>query len=301
MKVLITGATGLIGSELVKLLLQRGVKVNYLTSSKSKLIKEENYQGFYWNPDKGEIDLDAFEEVECLINLAGATVSKKWTPAYKQEIIESRVLSTRLLYQSLLKDSFDIKQIISASAIGVYPSSETTIYTEESNQIDNSFLGCVVAKWEDEVKNFAKLGIRVSFVRIGLVLAPDGGALTEMLKPIKLGLGATFGSGKQYQSWIHIKDLARIFSFIMDNELEGIYNGVSPYPVTNEVLVKSIAQTLDKPLFLPGIPKMAMKLLLGEMHELLYSSQHVSARKILDEGFQFKYSNLDKALQDILQ
>ncbi|MCO6175579.1 TIGR01777 family oxidoreductase [Flavobacterium sp. NRK F10] len=301
MKVLITGATGLIGSELVKLLLQRGVKVNYLTSSKSKLIKEENYQGFYWNPDKGEIDLDAFEEVECLINLAGATVSKKWTPAYKQEIIESRVLSTRLLYQSLLKDSFEVKQIISASAIGVYPSSETTIYTEESNQIDNSFLGCVVAKWEDEVKNFAKLGIRVSFVRIGLVLAPDGGALTEMLKPIKLGLGATFGSGKQYQSWIHIKDLARIFSFIMDNELEGIYNGVSPYPVTNEVLVKSIAQTLDKPLFLPGIPKMAMKLLLGEMHELLYSSQHVSARKILDEGFQFKYSNLDKALQDILQ
>lgn len=301
MKVLITGATGLIGSELVKLLLQRGVKVNYLTSSKAKLIKEENYQGFYWNPDKGEIDLDAFEEVECLINLAGATVSKKWTPAYKQEIIESRVLSTRLLYQSLLKDSFDIKQIISASAIGVYPSSETTIYTEESNQIDNSFLGCVVAKWEDEVKNFAKLGIRVSFVRIGLVLAPEGGALTEMLKPIKLGLGATFGSGKQYQSWIHIKDLARIFSFIMDNELEGIYNGVSPYPVTNEVLVKSIAQTLDKPLFLPGIPKMAMKLLLGEMHELLYSSQHVSARKILDEGFQFKYSNLDKALQDILQ
>ncbi len=301
MKVLITGATGLIGSELVKLLLQKGVKVNYLTSSKTKLIKEENYQGFYWNPNRGEIDLNAFEEVECLINLAGATVSKKWTPAYKQEIIESRVLSTRLLYQSLLKDSFEVKQIISASAIGVYPSSETAIYTEESNQIDNSFLGGVVAKWEDEVKNFSKLGMTVSFVRIGLVLAPNGGALTEMIKPIKLGLGASFGSGRQYQSWIHIKDLVRIFSFIMENKLEGIYNGVSPYPVTNEVLVKSIAQTLDKSIFLPGIPKIAMKLLLGEMHELLYSSQHVSARKILDRGFQFKYSNLEKALQDILQ
>lgn len=301
MKVLITGATGLIGGELVKLLLQKGIRVNYLTTNKKKLVKEDNYQGFYWSPVKGEIDLDAFENVDCIIHLAGASVSKKWTPAYKQEIIESRVLSTRLLYQSLLKDQFDVKHIVSASAIGIYPDSKTAIYTEDTTQVDNSFLGSVVAKWEDEVSNFTKLGIIVSHIRIGLVLASNGGALVEMVKPIRLGIGAPFGSGQQYQSWIHIKDLVRIFSFVTENQLEGIYNGVSPYPVTNAELTKAIAQVVNKPLFLPGIPKIAMKFLLGEMHELLYSSQHVSARKILDKGFQFKYANLEKALQSLLQ
>ncbi|MGV7105505.1 TIGR01777 family oxidoreductase [Flavobacterium sp. U410] len=301
MKVLITGATGLIGGELVKLLLQKGIRVNYLTTNKKKLVKEDNYQGFYWSPVKGEIDLDAFENVDCIIHLAGASVSKKWTPSYKQEIIESRVLSTRLLYQSLLKDQFDVKHIVSASAIGIYPDSKTAIYTEDTTQVDNSFLGSVVAKWEDEVSNFTKLGIIVSHIRIGLVLASNGGALVEMVKPIRLGIGAPFGSGQQYQSWIHIKDLVRIFSFVTENQLEGIYNGVSPYPVTNAELTKAIAQVVNKPLFLPGIPKIAMKFLLGEMHELLYSSQHVSARKILDKGFQFKYANLEKALQSLLQ
>lgn len=301
MKVLITGATGLIGGELVKLLLQKGIRVNYLTTNKGKLVKEDNYQGFYWSPVKGEIDLDAFENVDCIIHLAGASVSKKWTPAYKQEIIESRVLSTRLLYQSLLKDQFDVKHIVSASAIGIYPDSKTTVYSEDTTQVDNSFLGSVVAKWEDEVSNFTKLGIVVSHIRIGLVLANNGGALVEMVKPIRLGFGAPFGSGEQYQSWIHIKDLVRIFSFVTENQLEGIFNGVSPYPVTNGQLTKAIAQVLNKPLFLPGIPKIAMKFLLGEMHELLYSSQHVSARKILDKGFQFKYANLEKALQSLLQ
>lgn len=301
MKVLITGATGLIGGELVKLLLQKGIRVNYLTTNKGKLVKEDNYQGFYWSPVKGEIDLDAFENVDCIIHLAGASVSKKWTPAYKQEIIESRVLSTRLLYQSLLKDQFDVKHIVSASAIGIYPDSKTTVYSEDTTQVDNSFLGSVVAKWEDEVSNFTKLGIVVSHIRIGLVLANNGGALVEMVKPIRLGFGAPFGSGEQYQSWIHIKDLVRIFSFVTENQLEGIFNGVSPYPVTNGQLTKAIAQVLNKPLFLPGIPKIAMKFLFGEMHELLYSSQHVSARKILDKGFQFKYANLEKALQSLLQ
>lgn len=301
MKVLITGATGLIGSELVDLLLKNGIEVHYLSTSKSKLVSQSNYKGFYWNPNSGEIDLDAFEEVETIIHLAGASVSKRWTPSYKEEIINSRILSTRLLYQSLSKKQNVVKQIVSASAIGIYPDSLDKVYHEEDTEVDNSFLGEVVYKWENEVSAFERLGLKVAKIRIGLVLAKDGGALKEMMKPIKLGVGSPFGSGKQYQSWIHASDLVAIFYFVIQNKLEGVFNGVSPYPVTNSVLTKTIATTLRKPCFLPNVPKFIMKLILGEMHELLFASQNVSAIKLLNKGFQFKYASLEKALQNLLK
>lgn len=300
MTVLITGATGLVGQALVNLLLQNGYSVHYLSTSKSKLINQNNYKGFYWNPKLSEIDTNAFEDVEVVIHLAGASVAKKWTTSYKEEIIESRVLSTRLLYQTLNKKANTVKQIISASAIGIYPDDLNYIYHETDNKVDDSFLGNVVEQWEKEVDQFEKLQILVAKVRIGIVLSDEGGALQEMAKPIKLGLGAAFGSGEQYQSWIHIYDLVSIFQFIMNNKLAGIYNGVAPYPVTNAELTKAIAKVLKKPLFLPNIPKFVMKLILGEMHQILFSSQHVSCRKLLDAKFQFKYASLDKALNDLL-
>ncbi|MFN7045444.1 MAG: TIGR01777 family oxidoreductase [Flavobacterium sp.] len=301
MTVLITGATGLVGQELVNLLLQNGYTVHYLSTSKSKLVSQNNYKGFYWNPVKAEIDTNALTGVDVIIHLAGASVAKKWTTAYKEEIIESRVLSTRLLYQTLQKNSHQVKQIISASAIGIYPDSLTDIYHETDLDIDVSFLGNVVKQWENEISQFDKLQIIVSKIRIGIVLAKNGGALQEMAKPIKMGAGAAFGSGEQYQSWIHVQDLAAIFQFVMENELPGVYNGVAPYPVTNSELTKAIAKTLGKPLFLPNIPKFVMKLILGEMHQILFSSQHVSCRKLLDKNFQFKFASLDKALNDLLK
>ncbi len=301
MIVLITGATGLVGQELVNLLLQNGHNVHYLSTSKSKLVTNTNYKGFYWNPKKAEIDTNALTDVEVIIHLAGANVAKKWTTAYKEEIIESRVLSTQLLYQTLQKNSHQVKQIISASAVGIYPDSLTDIYHETDLDIDVSFLGNVVKQWENEVSQFEKLEIIVSKIRIGIVLAKNGGALQEMAKPIKYGVGAAFGSGEQYQSWIHVQDLVAIFQFVMENQLAGIYNGVAPYPVTNSELTKAIAKTLGKPLFLPNIPKFVMKLILGEMHQILFSSQHVSCRKLLDENFQFKFASLDKALNDLLK
>ena len=301
MTVLITGATGLVGQELVNLLLQNGHNVHYLSTSKSKLVTNTNYKGFYWNPKKAEIDTNALTDVEVIIHLAGANVAKKWTTAYKEEIIESRVLSTQLLYQTLQKNSHQVKQIISASAVGIYPDSLTDIYHETDLDIDVSFLGNVVKQWENEVSQFEKLEIIVSKIRIGIVLAKNGGALQEMAKPIKYGVGAAFGSGEQYQSWIHVQDLVAIFQFVMENQLAGIYNGVAPYPVTNSELTKAIAKTLGKPLFLPNIPKFVMKLILGEMHQILFSSQHVSCRKLLDENFQFKFASLDKALNDLLK
>ena len=301
MTVLITGATGLVGQELVNLLLQNGHNVHYLSTSKSKLVTNTNYKGFYWNPKKAEIDTNALTDVEVIIHLAGANVAKKWTTAYKEEIIESRVLSTQLLYQTLQKNSHQVKQIISASAVGIYPDSLTDIYHETDLDIDVSFLGNVVKQWENEVSQFEKLEIIVSKIRIGIVLAKNGGALQEMAKPIQYGVGAAFGSGEQYQSWIHVQDLVAIFQFVMENQLAGIYNGVAPYPVTNSELTKAIAKTLGKPLFLPNIPKFVMKLILGEMHQILFSSQHVSCRKLLDENFQFKFASLDKALNDLLK
>ena len=301
MIVLITGATGLVGQELVNLLLQNGHNVHYLSTSKSKLVTNTNYKGFYWNPKKAEIDTNALTDVEVIIHLAGANVAKKWTTAYKEEIIESRVLSTQLLYQTLQKNSHQVKQIISASAVGIYPDSLTDIYHETDLDIDVSFLGNVVKQWENEVSQFEKLEIIVSKIRIGIVLAKNGGALQEMAKPIQYGVGAAFGSGEQYQSWIHIHDLVAVFYHVIENELPGIYNGVSPYPVSNAELTKAIAKTLEKPLFLPNIPQFVMKLILGEMHQILFSSQHVSCRKLLDENFQFKFASLDKALNDLLK
>ena len=301
MTVLITGATGLVGQELVNLLLQNGHNVHYLSTSKSKLVTNTNYKGFYWDPKNAEIDTNALTDVEVIIHLAGANVAKKWTTAYKEEIIESRVLSTQLLYQTLQKNSHQVKQIISASAVGIYPDSLTDIYHETDLDIDVSFLGNVVKQWENEVSQFEKLEIIVSKIRIGIVLAKNGGALQEMAKPIQYGVGAAFGSGEQYQSWIHVQDLVAIFQFVMENQLAGVYNGVAPYPVTNSELTKAIAKTLGKPLFLPNIPKFVMKLILGEMHQILFSSQHVSCRKLLDENFQFKFASLDKALNDLLK
>lgn len=301
MKVLITGATGLIGQEIVKLCLKKEISVNYLTTSKSKIEEKDNYKGFYWNPEQQDIDAECFNGVDAIIHLAGATVSKRWTPSYKKEILSSRKETTQLLVNTLKGESHTVKQIISASAIGVYPDSLTNYYDESFKTIETSFLSKVVKVWEEEVDTFSKLNIKVSKIRIGLVLSEKGGALTEMLKPIKLVLGAAFGNGKQWQSWIHITDLSRIFIYVLKHQLEGVYNGVAPSPVTNNELTKTIANVLNKPLFLPNIPKFFMKLVLGEMHTLLFESQRVSSKKIEDKGFYFKFHHLQPALEDILK
>jgi hypothetical protein len=301
MKILITGATGLIGTELVALLLQNGVTVHYLTTSKKKIESKPNYHGFFWNPNQGIIDENALMGVDSIIHLAGATVAKRWTSKYKQEIIESRILSSNVLFKALKDNPHSVKQIVSASAIGIYPDSLTKNYTEENADIDESFLGKVVMKWEESVNKFKLLNIKVTKIRTGLVLSTKGGALPEMLKPINMGIGSPFGSGKQVQSWIHINDLVELYLFAVQNELNGAYNAVAPNPVTNKKLTQEIAAVVKKPLFMPNIPKFLMALVLGEMHTILFASQNVSSDKIEEEGFKFQYKQLDKALINLLE
>ncbi|MBC3844879.1 TIGR01777 family protein [Winogradskyella echinorum] len=300
MTVLITGATGLIGQEIVKQCHAEGKKVNYLTTSKSKLSTEANYKGFYWNPKENLIDHKCFEGVTTIINMVGASISKRWTDDYKKEILESRTKTAQLLSNTIKTHNYKIDQVVSASAIGIYPTSLVNYYEEDNTEVSESFLGKVVYQWEAAVDDFKALGCKVAKIRIGLVLAKDGGALPEIVKPIKYGAGAAFGSGKQWQSWIHVKDLASLFVFAVQNNFEGIYNGVAPNPVSNKELTKAAASVLKRPLILPNIPKFAMKLVLGEMHILLFESQRVSSQKTEAEGFHFKYANLRPALEDIL-
>ena len=300
MRVLITGATGLVGQEIVKLCHAKKIKVNYLTTRSSKIHKSKDYQGFYWDPNKQEIDRTCFKDVEAIIHLAGASVSKRWTTSYKKEILSSRIESTELLINSLKDESHSIKHIVSASAIGIYPDSLINYYDQSCNNYSKAFLGRVVHSWEKAVDGFSDLNIIVSKIRIGLVLSNNGGALQEMVKPIKFGMGASFGTGKQWQSWIHIQDLASMFLYVLEKKLSGVYNGVAPNPATNNELTKAIAAVLKRPFFLPNIPKFFMKFILGEMHTLLYESQRVSSKKIENKGLYFKFHHLKPALEDLL-
>lgn len=302
MRFLITGATGLIGSKLVKQCHELGIAVNYLTTSQGKISKNEDYKGFYWNPENDEIDHACFEGVDAIINLVGANVAKRWTPKYKKEIVESRTKTASILVNALQQIDHHVGYVVSASAIGIYKSSLTKLHTEDEDEKfhNKAFIGHVVDEWESAVDEFVSLGIPVGKLRIGLVLAEKGGALERMLQPINYYVGAPLGSGNQWQSWIHIDDLVNLFIYAVKHELAGVYNAVAPNPVTNKELTRSIAETVNKPLWFPNVPSFALKLVLGEMSTIVLASQLVSSKKILGEGFQFEYTYCINALDDLI-
>ncbi|MEX0361901.1 MAG: TIGR01777 family oxidoreductase [Allomuricauda sp.] len=300
MKVLITGATGLVGKEIVKVLHEKNITVHYLTRSKRKIHSELNYKGFYWDPSKGVLDPKSLEGVHAIINLAGATIANRWTKSYKKKIVESRVESLKTLKKALeIGDAPRVESIISASAIGIYPNSLSQFYDESEKEVDDSFLGSVVEQWENAANEFEDLGLKVAKIRIGVVLSANGGALPKMARPVQLYLGAAFGSGEQWQSWIHIEDLAQMFVYIMENGLKGTFNGVAPNPVTQSKMIKILGRVLNKPIWLPNIPKFVMQGLLGEMSYLLFASQRVSSKRIEKKGFIFQYSNLEPTLMNL--
>jgi len=301
MKILGTGATGLIGKKLTSDLLSKGYSVNYLTTRNSQIKSSNKINGYYWNPEKEIIDLECFKDVDTIINLAGSNIAKRWSRSNKLKILKSRTQSLNLLKDSILKNNLNIKKIISASAIGIYPSSFDRVYTENTNLISSSFLGKVVREWELAVNSFNDLKIEIAIVRIGLVLSKDGGILSKSLFPIKFGVGSFFGSGMQWQSWIHIQDISNIFCHILKNDLVGIFNGTSPNPITNKDFTIKLSKFLNRPLIFPNLPKWLMSLILGEMHIIIFESQNITCDRLNKTKFKFKFDDFDHAIADLLK
>lgn len=299
MRILITGATGLVGKEVARVCHQKDINVNYLTTSENKIKTEPHFRGFYWNPSTGEIDTRCLESVGAIINLAGANVFRRWTKSNKEKILNSRLDVTKLLYETLQKEEHQVGQLASASAVGIYPHSYHKLYMEDEQEVADTFLGEVSRKWEASVDKFQNLGLRVAKVRIGIVLAKDGGALPKMQRPYEYNLGAALGKGKQWQSWIHVEDLARIFLYIIENGLIGPFNGVAPNPVRNEDLMKEIAKSAGKKIWLPNVPGFVLRAALGEMSSMILDSQLVASDKIQKTGFTFRYTNFKKAFEDL--
>ena len=301
MLVLITGATGLVGKEVMNYCRIMDIDVHFLTTSKSKLDSHFPAKGFYWNPKKGKIDINAFKGVTHIIHLAGASVAKRWTCLYKREILKSRTKSANWLYKTLKQIDHTVSSFVSASAIGIYSNSATEYYSEGSTHLSDKFLGKVVKSWESAADQFSDLKIKVTKFRTGIVLSDREGALPKLLAPIKMYAGTSFGDGEQWQSWIHVSDLAKMFLFAAENKLEGVYNACAPNPVTQSKLIKNCADILNKPLWMPHIPAIVTRIIFGEMSQLLLSSQRVSSNKIRKVGFGFEYPSIEAAIKEILQ
>jgi uncharacterized protein len=294
-KILITGASGLIGGRLTEMLLQAGHEVAHLGRSK----RDGIIQTFQWDIDKGFIEERAFDGVDTVVHLAGANVADKpWTPKRKLEILESRTQSTAMLAHYLKKNS-DVKTVIAASAIGYYGFGWSDDELTEVSNSGNDFLAQVVRAWEDEVDRIENK--RLVKLRIGIVLSDKGGALKEMAKPINWFVGAPLGTGRQWVSWIHIDDVCRMFvQAVEDKTLRGAYNATGPYAVTNRELTRQIAKALGKPLVLPPVPPWVLKILLGEMANMVIAGSKVSSNKIQKAGFTFTFPTVELALTDLL-
>jgi len=295
--ILITGATGMIGTGLLKALQKEGYTISILSR---KRIKINDVQVFLWDVYRQKIDARCLDGVDTIVHLAGENIGKgKWTKERKQLLIDSRVLSTSLLYKTMKENPNQVKDFISASAVGYYGDCGDEILTEE-NENGYGFLAECCEKWEHAVDKGRELNLRVVKVRTGFVLKAGEGALAAMDKPIKFFAGAPLGSGQQWVPWIHFKDLIRIYLLAITNtQMEGAYNACAPYPVTNKTLTNSIAKALNRPVWPFNVPEGLLTTLLGEMSSVALMSTNTSAQKLLDSGFTFNFTQLDIALKDI--
>ena len=300
MKVLITGGSGTLGKEIANLVFKKKYEVNILTRNKNLKSHNPQLKYYYWNPKKEDIDLDCFNNVDCVINLAGFSVFSLWTKANKTKIFESRVGSTNFILDVILKKNIKIKSFVNASAIAAYrDSSDFTSSENDSIDNPNSFINQVVVKWENEVKKFeSKLpDISFSIMRIGLVLSKSGGLYKICKMLSKLFIISPIGSGNQWQSWIHEKDAAKIILSSCENSWRGTYNLVAPNPVKQNELINKIAIFNKSRVIFPNIPSFVIKSVFGEMSEVILSSQKVKSIKLNESDFSFKY--IDDALKDL--
>jgi uncharacterized protein len=301
LNILITGGTGLIGSRLTEFSLQKGYQVSYLSRRKEQIPNVKVYQ---WDIEKGFIEDGALSNADYIIHLAGAGIAdKRWTDARKKELIDSRVKPIELIISHLQKNpSQKLKGFLSASGIGFYGAERGDEKLTESSLAGNDFLAECTKQWESASNKIADLGIRLIRLRIGVVLSNKGGALPQLTQPIRYYVGAALGSGQQWISWIHVDDLCRMFIYSIENQaIRGEYNAVAPNPVTNQNLTKISAKSLKKPLWLPNVPAFMMKLMLGEMAQIVLGSTFVLNDKITRTGFDFEFIDTEKTLMDLLK
>lgn len=293
--VLIAGGTGLVGKRLSSILQQQGYTVRLLT-------RQPKSEGqFFWNPATNEIDPNALSGVTTVINLAGAGIAdQRWTASRKKELIESRGKSALLLAHAIQQSPSKPEVYLSASAIGFYGNSGEAWMLEDSAPVDHSFMVDCCQQWEAAADTIAAMGIRTLKFRIGVVLALEGGALAEIVKPLRFGLGAYFSDGQAWWSWIHLDDVCRAFVWGMETpSAQGAYNLTAPEPVRGKALVQATAKAMKQwAVFLPA-PAFVLRLLLGEMSAVVLNSNRVSSKKLEQAGFEFKWPALEAAVSDI--
>jgi uncharacterized protein (TIGR01777 family) len=302
MNILITGASGFIGTNLIKaLVLQNRFNIRTLSRfpQRSQASLPSSVVCYQWNPEQNKIDKQALNGVDIVINLAGENIaSGRWTKEKKKTLLSSRINGTKLLIDEIKKLDRAPSKFISVSAIGFYGNRESEEINEDSSE-GKGFLANLCSQWETQAQNHNISLMSTTIIRIGIVLGKDGGALEKMLTPFKLGAGGKIGNGNQVMSWIHIVDLIRIFQFIIESkDAKGIYNATAPSPVSNKEFTHRLGKVLNRPTLFT-VPALALKLLLGELSEVLLEGQYVVPKKLTSMGFMFKYAELEKAFNSI--
>ena len=296
--VLITGGTGLVGRHLCKRLQKKGYGVAVLSRTSRQ---EAAIPTYTWDLGKKEIEKKAIETADCIIHLAGANIGdKRWTVGRKQLIIDSRIKTGQLIFSKIKEQNKYLQTFISASAIGYYGTITSDKIFTETDPAANDFLGDTCRKWEQTADRFKELGIRTVKIRSGVVLTRQGGALSKMITPVKMGIGSAIGTGNQYLPWIHIDDLCDIYiKAIEDTQMDGAYNAVAPDHKTNKEFTRTLAHVLKKPFWFPNLPAITMKLMFGKMSEILLTGSRISADKIKATGYNFLFPDLEIALTDL--
>lgn len=297
MKILITGGTGLVGTKLVKKLQENGHQVHLLVRKKST-----KSNTFYWNISKNEIDENAFDGIDSIIHLAGASIGQRWTKTHQKAIYDSRINTAKFLLDKCKKLNINLKNFISASGINYYGTfTSDKIFTEETPILHQDFLADVCKKWENAAWQFSPIAERIVILRTAPVFAKKGGCLDNIKTITDLHASSGLGNGKQWFNWIHLEDLVNLYLFALENTaINGAINAVADDIPTHKHLMKRIAK-MRKKLFIPvNVPSFILKLVLGKMSEMLLEGTRISNQKIKDLGFSFKYKNLQSALENVI-
>jgi len=306
--VLIPGGSGLLGKALSRFLADKGYDIVILTRSTPKPEKNSNSKIRFaqWDTQKQTIDEGVIENADVIINLAGASVSdKRWTEKRKKELIQSRVNAGETIVKALREKPNKVSVVINASGIGWYgDDKESTRQSKgfvETDPHANNFLGTTCQQWEASIEPVKELGKRLVILRTGIVLSKEGGALKEFMMPVKFGVAAILGNGRQIYSWIHVLDFCELVLWVIENKtLSGVYNAVSPFPVSNRNLMRELAHQVKGNFYFPFyVPAFVLRILIGELSVEVLKSATVSCEKLAATGFAFQFPDLKAALKDL--